>query len=78
MRYVAIFFNVVLIGTVVYLVGVQSSVSGKDLALAALFLTAPISSLIAFYMQGAESWLSLYFKRKTLEEKKKIQDLNDT
>jgi hypothetical protein len=76
MRSLAIVLNIILIGTVIYLFSDMKSVSGKDLGLAALFISAPIASLFSFYLQRGESWLSLYFKRKALEEKKKIERMN--
>jgi len=77
MRLLAIILNIVLIGTVIYpLFSDMKSVSGKDLGMAALLISAPIASLLSFYLQRGESWLSLYFKRKALEEKKKIERMN--
>ncbi len=77
MRLIAIFLNVALIGTVIYLVSQQSSLTGIDIANTALFLSAPMASLAVFCFSNSESWLSLYFKRKTLEEKAKIDRLNE-
>ena len=68
MRVIAIGLNCLLMGTVLYLVLTSGEPSGKDLALAALFIAAPIASLLSFYFSSGESWLSLYFKRKALEE----------
>lgn len=80
MRAIAIALNILLIGTVIYLVSTARASGGKDLALAlaALFIAAPIASNLAFYFSGEDSWLSLFFKRKALEEKQKIERLNDT
>lgn len=75
MRATAIALNILLIGTVIYLVLTGGETSGEDLALAALFIAAPIASLLAFYFSGGDSWLSLFFKRKALEEKAKIERL---
>jgi hypothetical protein len=72
-RAIAIALNVLLIGTVIYLVSTSDVPHGKDLALAALFLAAPIASLLALYFGGGDSWFSLFFKRKALEEKAKIE-----
>jgi len=77
MRLVAIILNIALIGTVIFLISQDSRMSGKEIAMAALFLSAPIASLIAFYFNKGESWVSLYFKRKAMEEKAKIDKLND-
>jgi len=78
-RAIAIALNIILVGTVIYLmltVGVGPS--GEQVAFAALCIAAPIASLLAFYFNRGESWLSLYLKRKTLEEKAKIERLNET
>ena len=56
-RAIAILLNVLLIGTVIYLVSTGGETRGKDLALAALFLATPIANLLAFYFSGGESWL---------------------
>ena len=78
MRAIAITLNILVIGTVVYLVSTKGASGGMDLALAALFVAAPIASLLALYSSGEDSWLSLFFKRKALEEKAKIERLNET
>jgi len=77
MRLIAIILNVALIGTVVYLVSEDTHLKGKEIAMAALFLSAPIANLAVFYFSNSESWISLYFKRKAMEEKAKINRLND-
>ena len=77
MRLVATILNIVLIGTVILLISQDSRMSEKELAMSALFLLTPIASLIAIYFNRGESWISLYFKRKAMEEKKIIDKLND-
>lgn len=47
----------------------------KDIFLAFMFFAVPISSLWALILSGGESWLGLYFKRKALEEKQKIEKM---
>lgn len=76
MRIVAIVLNVILIATVIYLVSSSSSgLRGKDWAFFILFISAPTASLWAIYFRASESWLSLFLKRKALEEKAKIDQL---
>lgn len=48
---------------------------GGDIALAALILSVPITSLVALCFDNSAGWISLYFKRKTMEEKAKISRL---
>jgi len=43
--------------------------------LVVVLFAAPISSLVALALKGSESWTGLYFKRKALEEKQKIEKL---
>ena len=78
MRAIAIALNILLIGTVIFLVSTKGVSGGMDLALAALIISAPIASLLAFYFGGKDSWLFLFLKRKALEEKAKIERLNET
>jgi hypothetical protein len=50
---------------------------GKEWFFALLLVVAPILSLIAlFTAKESKSWLALFLKRKTLEEQKKIDELN--
>lgn len=75
MRLLASVLNIALIGTMIYLFS-EKSPQGGDLAIFALVLAAPIASLLALRVQHGEDWLSLYLKRKALEEKRKIEQLN--
>ena len=78
MRPIAIVLSVLQIATFFYLIVTRGAPSGKDLPLAVLLIATPIATLLIFYFSGSEGWLSLYFKRKTLEERKKIERLNET
>jgi len=73
MRWIAIGLNALLIVTVIYLFGTKGAPSKEDLFLAIVLFAAPVSSLVLLLFQSRESWLGLYFKRKALEEKKKIE-----
>lgn len=55
MRLVMIILNVVLIGIVIYLISEDSNLKGRDIAMAALFLSTPIISLAALYFNNSES-----------------------
>jgi hypothetical protein len=50
--------------------------SVKELALHALYLAAPLTSILALWSIKSENWIFLYFKRKALEEKKKIDSIS--
>lgn len=76
MRPIAVVLSILQIATLFYLIARSGAPSGKDLPLAILLIATPIATLLSFYFTGSEGWLSLYFKRKTLEERKKIERLN--
>lgn len=44
--------------------------------MAAVF-AAPMASPLALWVSGADDWIALDFKRKALEEKKRIDDLGN-
>jgi hypothetical protein len=78
MRLIATLLNLVviavLIGDVIYRMFYQEL--GIPYAWVAMLLAPPLFSLIAIRAPHADDWLSLYFKRKALEERKKIERLN--
>lgn len=76
MRIVAIVLNFFLLGTVTYLI-VDNGVPSDGVWLLVMVIAAPICSIIALLGSRGDGWLALYFKRKALEEKKKIKSLND-
>jgi len=78
MRILATILNVLLILFVGYLLFDKPRLKGEDLLILILFLSTPIINLIAFHFENRENWIFLYFKRKSLEEKKKIQELTNT
>jgi hypothetical protein len=75
MRTTAIILNVILIVTMVFLIAIEGMPEGKGTLLVILIVVAPICSLIVLFGAKGEAWLSLYFKRKALEEKQKIEQL---
>lgn len=75
MKWIAIGLNALLIVTVIYLFATKGAPGKDEALLVILLLTAPISSLAALLLKGGESWLGLYFKRRALEEKLKIEKL---
>lgn len=50
---------------------------GEDVFFVALFVLFPILNIYAIHSTVGEDWISLWFRRKALEEKKKIERLND-
>ena len=78
MKLFAIILNVIWLGVVVW---AFTSESGKpqptDILIFVLVVLTLIFNVVAFLVgSGLESWISLFFQRKTLEEKKKIEALN--
>jgi hypothetical protein len=51
--------------------------SALDKALLAAVFAAPMASPLALWVSGADDWIALDFKRKALEEKKRIDDLGN-
>lgn len=78
MRLIAIILNAVWIHAVIYFVyqgRPDRAVKGEEIAIIALVLLVPIVSLAALCFDNSVGWISLYFKRKTMEEKAKISRL---
>lgn len=75
MKWLAICLNVLLVVTVFYLFATDGAPHGGFIFLFVLMLGAPIFSIVALLLSGSESWIGLYLKRKSLEEKRKIDNL---
>jgi uncharacterized membrane protein len=77
MKIIAVVLNLILILVIVIaLINHGKVPDGKEILLAILFLIAPTCSLIALLGSKDNTWLSLYLRRKALEEEQKIQELN--
>lgn len=76
MKWIAIVLNMLLIVTAVYLFATKGAPKKGEVFLVGVLFAAPISSLIALFLKGGDSWIGLYFKRKALEEKQKIEKLS--
>jgi hypothetical protein len=83
MKSLIILFNVVLIicSLIIFWdIGVADpSVSAErlgDILFVLLMLLTPILNLIYIFLWSEESWLTRYFKRKTMEEKRKNEKLS--
>lgn len=76
-RWVAIVLNVALIGFVLYLLLTKGTPRDDEILVAVFLIATPIASLLALTVASgtSESLLSLYFKRKALEEKQRIRKL---
>lgn len=77
MRIAAIVLNFILIGIVAVMFATKGAPKGDDWMLVIPMIAAPVCSIIALLVSTDDGWMSLYFKRKALEEKKKIEAIND-
>jgi hypothetical protein len=76
MKTISVILNLLLITSGIYLLakyGMEGTVD--NFVLITLLFTTPIFNLGTFFIKNNENWLSLYFKRKALEEKMKIEKL---
>jgi hypothetical protein len=79
MRKVAIGLNAILFSFVIYWLATDGIPSdAKGVLIFILLLLTPIVSVPALLSGTSESWLSLYLRRKSLEEKKKIENLSNS
>ena len=80
MRNIAIIANVILLGVSIWLSidEMSGGLDAEELFFISIFLITPVLSLIVLVSTNrtADSWISLWFKRKALEEKKKIEELS--
>ena len=75
MRIFATLVDIAMLGVVVYFFS-QWNPRASDYASFGLFIVVLIVNLLALYF-GKDNWLSLYFKRKALEERKRIESLTE-
>jgi hypothetical protein len=65
MTLIATALTLILIGFVLYLIVTEGPPNrSSEILVAVAMLAAPISSLLALFVGGAESWLGMYFKIK--------------
>lgn len=76
MRIPAIVLNVGLLLYIAFILAKHGVPRGEELFFVALFTIVPIVSIFALLNVGGDDWISLYFRRKALEERRKIDDLN--
>jgi len=79
MRILAIIANIGWMGFFVFLIFNQGLPSGDELLFFSLATATLVINLIAIllYNNESESWFYLYLKRKSLEEKEKINRLKE-
>jgi hypothetical protein len=75
MKYVAIILNLVLLGTAVFLTIENGMPDEHEYFLFSIISITPIISLITLFGGDEKGLIGLYFKRKYLEEKKRIEQL---
>lgn len=76
MRLIAILGNVGLLGITAYQLNLHGFPQGLDFWFMIFLIVAPATSLFVLFRTGdSKNWLSLFLKRKALEEQKKIEDL---
>jgi len=76
MRIIALIGNILVIGFVIYELFVEGMPHGNDIWIVVLVILLPILNIYAIRSNVGEDWISLWFRRKALEEKKKIERLN--
>lgn len=77
MRIIAVLLNLIILGLALFFLAKKGMPSGDDWLLLIPWILAPIINLIAIMLcTKGDNWFSLYFKRKALEEKRKIEQLN--
>ena len=77
LKTIAVICNIFLLLVAIYIVSTEGRpTTQKDWLIFLVLFVAPISSLLAFWGRIDELWPFVYFQRKALEEKKKIEALN--
>ena len=71
--------DLVVLGFIIIMTIKETPKSGEDIAaVSAIYVLVILNITYIFFSKtDKESWLTLYFKRKALEEKKKIQALQN-
>lgn len=75
MRLFAIFLNVVLLCLNFFFLTEENHLSNTEIAIFFLLFITPILNIAALSKTLSDSFIFLYFKRRSLEEKKKIEKL---
>jgi len=72
LKVIAILLNILFLGLLIYM-GIKGEIDEIDWTILLLFLM-PVFNLLALIL-GKDTWFVLYFKRKAMEEKKKIAEI---
>ena len=76
LKVLAYFANAALIATIVFLILTEGFPSRtSQISMVVLMLVTPTISIIALFLAGGDGWLSLYFRRRSLEEKARIAEI---
>jgi hypothetical protein len=75
MRLLAVAINASALICTLYLVTSDWPLGTSEMIFGAIYFAAPLISLVVLLPVGNEGWLLLYLRRRTLEEKKKIEQL---
>lgn len=74
----AIVLNLIQLGFVGFLLATEGgAIHWKGWVLLSLMTALPLCNLFALVGLSGDNWLVLYFRRKALEGKKKVKELND-
>ena len=76
MHTIATILNICLLLMVAYLLRQEGVPKSGDVWIYFLLISTPVVSLLALRFANAQDWLALFLRRKALEERKKIEDLN--
>jgi len=76
-RIIMLFINLAVFGFLIFMTIKETPKGGEQIAIVTSFWIFLILNIIYIFLSktGKESFLTLFFKRKALEEKKKIQAL---
>lgn len=77
MKVLAIILNISVLAFFIFIIfDPKSKINAEEIPIMILVFSTPIVNIIALYKQSApDSWISLFLKRKALEEKQKIATL---
>ena len=78
LKIIAILLNSIFLGWILYMSIKEGfgGAEGWDIIIILLLFLIPIINILALIL-GKDNWITLYFKRKALEEKRKIAEIED-
>ena len=76
MRQIALILNALLLAGVAFILITEGLPKEKYLWLFAVMIIAPVLSMVLLRVDSGNDWLTLLLRRKALEEKLKIEQLN--